>query len=221
MFKQTLLGLVAGAMLLASSGCYVASTHYDMGLAEVERPAKAKQRFGEQKIVRGEEGGVQKYFFEDEMVKIAWVPGTEGISFALHNKTKHSIKLLWNEAVFIDPQGTSHRVMHNGVKFNDRNGDQPATVIPRLGNISDNIVSVDQVRLAGEAGWITDDFLPTPIAFSEVQAEEFAAQVTPYIGKTFQVLLPLQIEDVTNEYIFSFKILDAHIRPKVKAQRAQ
>ncbi|GAI08971.1 unnamed protein product, partial [marine sediment metagenome] len=36
-------------------------------------------------------------------------------------------------------------------------------------------------------------------------AEELKAKAEKYIGKTIQVLLPLQIEDVVNEYIFIFK----------------
>ena len=67
---------------------------YDISLSEVERPADAKERYGEQKIVSFEEQGKTKYSFQDEMVRIIWIPTSYQFSFGLTNKTKYSIKII-------------------------------------------------------------------------------------------------------------------------------
>tara|TARA_B100000749_G_C17999800_1_gene290852 strand:+ start:213 stop:410 length:198 start_codon:yes stop_codon:yes gene_type:complete len=41
-----------------------------------------------------------------------------------------------------------------------------------------------------------------------------------FIGKTVQVLLPLKIEDIVNEYIFSFTIEDVEVK-KVEVEKAR
>jgi hypothetical protein len=39
-------------------------------------------------------------------------------------------------------------------------------------------------------------------------AEELNTLKSSYIGKVVKVLLPIKIEDTTNEYLFTFKIED-------------
>ena len=114
-------------------GCQSFRAYYDIGLTEVERPALAKERYGEQKITKAREEGVEKYYFEDELVKILWLPSSSNVSFNLTNKTDHSIKIIWDEAVYVDTIGVSHRVMHSGVKYMDRSNSQPPSVVVRKG----------------------------------------------------------------------------------------
>ncbi len=162
-----------------------------LALVEVERPKEAKQRYGEQTVATTQEEGVTKYVFEDDMVRTVWYFGSKDISLLLSNKTDHSIKIIWDEAAYVDHHGASHRCMHSGVKYTDRNNPQPPTVVPRKGMITDIIVPTDNVAWVANS-WYTYDL--------------FMKADSSLVGDSVQVLLPLEIEDVVNEYIFSFEV---------------
>ena len=199
------------ALMIPFSGCASYRAYYDIGLTEVERPAQAKARYGEQKITTTKEEGVEKYYFEDELLKILWLPSSLNISFALSNKTDHSIKIIWDEAAYVDSIGVSHRVMHSGVKYTDRNSPQPPTVVPRKGTINDLIFPSDYVDyVSGQyGGWREQPLFPSAmdqISNPNASEELLKAEAEKYLGKSVQVLLPLQIEDTINEYIFTFTV---------------
>ncbi len=65
---------------------------YDISMTEVERPADAKERYGEQNITSITEEGNPKYYFEDNLVKIAWLATSSDLSLVMENKTDNSIK---------------------------------------------------------------------------------------------------------------------------------
>lgn len=192
-----------------TSGCVASRAQYDIGLSDVERPATARERYGESEITRLEEEGLDKYRFEDDMIRIAWVVGSSSLSFVMENKTDHSIRVIWDEAAYVDPGGMSHRIMHSGVKYIDRSEPQPPTVVVRKGKIDDVIVPVDNVYFTGGyGGWAESPLLP----ISGYTAEQRRQAAYGYVGKSIQVLLPLQIEQVVNDYIFRFRINDVDLR---------
>jgi hypothetical protein len=186
---------------------------YDISMSEVERPAEAKERYGEQKITSTTEEGNLKYYFEDDLVKIAWLATSSSLSFVMENKTDHSIKIIWDEAAFVDDKGVSQRIMHSGVKYTDRNASQPPTIIVRKGRIEDIIVPTNNVYFdegyygkyyTRKAEWKEKPFFESLQYGGDPKA--FENQMRNNVGKTFQVLLPLEIENVVNDYIFKFKV---------------
>lgn len=91
--------------------------------------------------------------------------------------------------------------MHSGVKYADRDSPQPPSVIVRKGYITDVIIPTDYVTYYSSLGWSEQALFP------ESELGEGAQKLaTQYIGKSFLILLPIQIENVTNDYIFTFKI---------------
>jgi hypothetical protein len=186
---------------------------YDISMSEVERPADAKERYGEQKITSTTEEGNLKYYFEDDLVKIAWLATSSSLSFIMENKTDHSIKIIWDEAAFVDDKGVSHRIMHSGVKYTDRNSSQPPTVVVRKGRIDDIIVPTDYVYFdegyygqyyTKKAEWKEKPFYESTQYGGDPKLLENEMQNN--VGKTFSVLLPLEVENVVNDYIFNFKV---------------
>jgi len=206
-------------VLFGLIGCFTDSTvptvptvthaFYDFELQEVERPAQTKERYGDSKITTTQEAGVNKYVFEDEMVRVQWLPTTSAIHFSLINKTSHSIKIIWDEAAYVDENGSSHRVMHSGVKYIDRNNPQPPTIVVRNGSIEDLVFPTDNVYYLN-LGCRLDGWQEIPLFPSIAHSDEDLN--TKYKNKTFQVLLPLQIEDVVNDYIFVFNIKNIQIK---------
>jgi len=205
--------LVSIVVVIFLAGCSASEAYhayYDIGLLQVEHPADMKARYGEQKITRIEEEGTYKYCFEDDIVKIIWIPTAYEFDFVLTNKSRYSIKIIWDEAAFVDENGLTHRIMHSGVRYIERDNPQPPTVIPSGATIADLIFPTDYVYWASGTygGWRRLPLLPV----SGATKEELSSKATKYVGKTYKVLLPLTIEGVTHEYVFTFKIIDVKVK---------
>ena len=202
--------LCATIVVTVLSGCQTYFASYDISLKEVVTPSQVKDKYGEQKIYNIDSMGVKRYYFENAMVKIFWLPTSSNVNFTIYNKTDFSIKILWDDAAYLDETGKSHRVMHSGVKYIDRSNPQPPTVIPRRGSIDDLVFPVDNVYfISGEyGGWDEIPLFPN----RGQTMEEVKQKAQPYVGKSFQVLLPLSIQDVVNEYTFTFLINNVNYR---------
>lgn len=188
-------------------GCWAAySGLYHVGLAEVESPANVKQQFGDTKVVNFQDEGVTKYSYTDSLIKVIWLPMTNQFSFNLTNHSTHSIKIIWDEAVYVDVDGSSHRVMHSGVKYIDRDQSQPPTIVVKGANVDDIVLPTDNVYfVSGQyGGWKVKPLFKSTAS----SAEELEAIKSQHVGKVVKVLLPLKIEETTNEYLFTFKIED-------------
>lgn len=89
------------------------------------------------------------------MVRVLLLPTTDAIHFSLTNKTSHSIKIIWDEVVYVDVNGSSYRAMYSGVKYIDRTNPQLPTIVFRNGSIEDLVLPTDNVYyLSGQyGGW--------------------------------------------------------------------
>lgn len=184
--------MVAGVLLLNSCGPVA---NYSIGLQSVESPANAKLQFGETKVVSFDEEGVSKYRYEDDYIDIVWYVGKKQFNFTLKNKSGYPLKVNWDDVSYVDITGKVGRVMHSGVKYTDRNNSQPATVVPKNASISDLLMPTDNVHyVPGQyGGWRETNLIPSAYKMKDV-------------GKTMTVLLPIVIEDVQNDYTFTFSV---------------
>ena len=205
MKKVNLFLLAFTAFMLTSCGAfknYIAS--YSVGLSSVESPADAKQQFGETKVVTFNEEGVSKYRYEDDYINIVWYVGLKQFNFTLNNKSGHRLKINWDDISFVDTEGQVGRVMHSGVKYTERNNSQPATTVPKGASISDILLPTENVYfVSGQyGGWCENYLLPcvyqTPEAFN--------AGASSLVGKTMTIMMPIMIENVQNDYTFTFNI---------------
>lgn len=205
MKKIHLLLLVMGACLLSSCGTfksYIAS--YSVGLSAVESPADAKQQFGETKVVTFDEKGVSKYRYEDDYINIVWYVGSKQFYFTLNNKSGHSLKINWDDISFVDTKGQVGRVMHSGVKYSERNNSQPATTVPNGASISDILLPTKNVYfVSGQYGGWRENYL-LPCVYKT--PETFNAGASSLVGKTMIIMMPIMIENVQNDYTFTFNI---------------
>lgn len=204
------------AMSFMGTNYYVAK--YDYALTSVERPADAKERYGEQIVDKynPQDSSKFNYIFEDGLVKILWLPSQTGFYFQIYNKTDNSIKVVWDEAVFVDQNNKSHRLMHSGIKYNERENPQPPSVIIRKGSIDEFVTPTDYVYFYRGYGnqYVYDPsewrHMPMLNCKSEEQAkvENDAKQ---FVGNKLQLLLPIEIQGTVNEYIFEFTAKDYQI----------
>ena len=205
MKKVNLFLLAFTAFMLTSCGAfknYIAS--YSVGLSSVESPADAKQQFGETKVVTFNEEGVSKYRYEDDYINIVWYVGLKQFNFTLNNKSGHSLKINWDDISFVDTEGQVGRVMHSGVKYTERNNSQPATTVPKGASISDILLPTDNVYfVSGQYGGWRENYL-LPCVYQTPEA--FNAGASSLVGKTMTIMMPIMIENVQNDYTFTFNI---------------
>ena len=174
-------------------------THYDVVMTNVEVPEDYRQEFGETKILSLSENEITKYTYEDEMVSFTWYVSKSQFNFWLKNKTKHSIKIPWDDIVFINPGGRSMRVIHSGIRYIDRNKEQAPSVVAKNSILDDILVPSDYIYYvddggSGLGGWKVHD------VFHNYEQ----------IGAEASIVLPIIIENVTNEYTFRFQVKDVY-----------
>jgi hypothetical protein len=154
----------------------------------VSRDSAAETRGGP--VVLGEAGeGV--HALEDSSVRIetGFPESNEAIPIRILNKTSSTLRLLWNEAAFIDTDDEASRVMHVGIRFKERDWSMPASIIPPGSTHTDQITPINRVRYAeGRYGaWRTE----TSALLSQTNLQE---------GARIGVLLPFEVDGQRMEY---------------------
>lgn len=181
---------------------------YKTSLVKVEKPEDSSNRYGETKTIQ--DAGVEKYSFKDDVIDIVIYGTSQEFNFVLKNISQHSLKIIWNEAAFVGLDGTSSKIMHVGVKYSEREGDQPATTIIKGAKLEDlatptaNVYYDEGVTIGYSTignGWKTKSMLPKD-----------------YVGKEageIRLMLPIQVKDVVNEYTFVFKVYYTYDHPEL------
>ena len=173
-------------------------SEYDISLREVVASSQVKHMFGEGRIVRADNADIQSYVFENDMIRIAWIPTEISLAFTLENKTDDSLRIMWKDAIYIDVEGATVTVTHSGVKYGELNYTdgrvhRPSVVLSK-GSMSDMVLPRPNVRAPG--GMMLGGHV-TPLLPGDAES---------YVGKTIRVLLPLKMEVAVVEYTFVFSI---------------
>jgi uncharacterized protein YcfL len=135
--------------------------------------------------------------FDDTAIKIQFSISQKKIQFVLKNKTENPITIDWNKVSYIDVSMESHRVMHTGVRYIERDKPQAPTIIPPTAKVEDEIIPVDKV-FYGEYldTWLVRPFFP------------LGPEALSYKGKSFSIFMPLEINGVVKNHLFTFTIQD-------------
>lgn len=130
--------------------------------------------------------------YEDEFVRFTWDFPDEQmavIGFRLENKTDSQIKILWNEASYVDPSGTTQEIFHQGMNSFEAETVMQPTVVPSKAKTETAILPRQHVR-----------------------ATAYGAEFAPLVArdtteeKTVRVILPLKYKDKVARYDFHFGI---------------
>lgn len=126
-----------------------------------------------------------------EQLKMEYEP------FAIYkNNSESSLKVVWDEAAFVNENNESGRIIHKGVAKGNANESQTPTVVLKGTELSDLIAPVDRL----------DNWLIPHIGVQDPKMN----------GKTVKILLPIEIKGVVNEYIFTFDIVWRYAYPKLQ-----
>lgn len=207
-------------LMMLVSGCATLSlkAKYDIGLVRVEKPKKVTERYGGKDIVSTEE---KKYIYEDGLIRIIFIPTAYQINFIAENKTDYSLQIIWDECAYVDENGSSHRVIHSGIKYIDRNNPQPPSIIASKSKLTDIIYPSDYIEWSSDyysSGWEEKPLFPTNrilgmVTTKEIEnaKEDFKNTIDKFKNKEFSVVMPIKVEETINEYRFVFKIKDVQV----------
>ena len=175
------------------------SGRYISILSKVEKPSNPSIRYGKTTTVSDE--NVSRYSYIDNIIDIQIFGGSTQFEFVLKNISGNSIKVIWNEAVFVSYDGTTSKVIHAGTRYSQREADQPATTIIKGAKIEDIAAPNCYIRYSDVLkDWVKDSMYPS------VPAQE---------PGQLRLMLPIQIKDVINEYVFIFDVKYVYNHPEV------
>lgn len=170
--------------LKAKKGSYVAS------LSKVIKPSNASIRYGKTNEVKDK--GITKFSYVDNVIDLTIFATSSQFAFELKNLSPNSIKIIWDEAAFVDADGSTSKIMHAGTRYSERTSSQPPTTIISGAKIEDVATPTDRVRYSSALSeWVTDSMFPLTSKLN---------------GKQLRLMLPIQIKNVINEYIFVFDL---------------
>lgn len=181
---------------------YALKGSYHSTLVKVEKPEDSSNKFSDVKSV--EDKGVTKYSFEDDLIRIIIFGTSTNFSFSLTNKSQNSIKLVWDDAAYVSYNGSTSKIMHSGIKYSQKEASQPSSTIIRGATLDDIACPIDNVRYSDVIHeWITDSMYPPKPAKPNNDV------------KQIKLMLPIQIKDVVNEYVFIFDIKYSYDHPEL------
>ena len=157
------------------------------GCAGLDKQKSAGHRFKLIKPITSEE-----LRFEDESILARFTPEHKRLYFTLWNKTQAPMKILWDEVIFINPEGQSNWVLNSQETYRDA-GKVAVGAHPLL----------DQSIIP--PGTSHGDYArpyPTGTQETYIYTEKYA------LGCRFSLVLPLEINERTKVYTFGFEIVE-------------
>ena len=168
-------------------------------LKKVEKPTNPDVRYGNTTTVT--EKNITKFSYIDNFIDILIFAGSTQFNFVLKNVSDNSIKVIWNEAVFVDVDGSTSKIMHSGIKYSQRESDQPASTIIKGAKLDDLAAPTDRVYYSD--------------VLKEWTSKSLYVNANPQkSGQIIKLMLPIQVKDVINEYIFEFELTYVYNHPE-------
>lgn len=130
--------------------------------------------------------------FEDNLVCIAIRPDYNNFIFSIQNRSDKTLKVLWDEATYVNPYGSSSKIIHKGIRYINMDDEQTPSTIISGSFISDIALPTCNVHYSNYGNdWIVKSLLP------DVPTKE-TSQV--------RLMLPIRYGNFTVEYVFIFDV---------------
>lgn len=145
---------------------------------------------------------------EESNLKILITPTKEYFSITIENQSKKSIKLDWNEIVFVDENNNSQSVTHKGVKYVDANKPKLVSVIAPNSVLDDIVIPNSRLYCSSyDNEWTILAIL------------NYVHKNGKYpVGTQVKLIIPLTINNVRNEYIFTYDVVWKYKNPEIRAK---
>lgn len=174
-------------------------------LTKVEKPSNPSVRYGKTTTVTNNDDKVTRFSYVDNFIDILIFTTLDQFNFVLKNVSNSSLKVVWNEAVFVDVDGSTSKIMHSGIKYSQREADQPASTIIAGAKLDDLAAPTSKIYYSESLKKWTSYSL-----YSNAKIKE--------TNQTIKLMLPIQVKDVVNEYIFEFGLTYVYDHPELLAE---
>jgi len=136
--------------------------------------------------------------FSDDSCRFTFSISKLQFAFVLYNRTDDPIEIDWNKVAFVDTGGESHKVIHSGVKYVNRNEPLAPTTVPPSAKLEDIVFPADYVYfIEGEyGGWREAPLFPD------------GDKAPAFKGQTFRLFMPAKVKGGVKNYSFIFRIAD-------------
>jgi hypothetical protein len=198
-------------VLLLSNCAYYYYVDYSLALDEAKRIGDTS---------KPDSSAYCKYdLYIDNNLKITWNPmdltykqDRGGLGFRLQNFTSETMRILWDEASFIDIDGMNHRLIHYGTKFIEKEETQIPSIISSGTSFFDMLFPSDHIKWQEGTGSLPGDWMERCFINHCVQKDTFDEKVIfqcgdLYLGRKFSILFPIMIGSKKTEYLFVFRII--------------
>lgn len=173
---------------------------YTLALTKVEKPIDPSIRYGETVVVK--DSNLTKYSYVDNIIDLLIYANDRDFLISLKNISSNTIKIVWDEAVYVGVDNSSSKIIHTGTKYANRYESQPATVVIKNSKIEERITPSDLIYY--------DDVL-----YNKWTSEYLIRSGEKMLGKQMKLMLPIQIKDVMNEYLFVFDVIYEYKHPEL------
>jgi hypothetical protein len=137
--------------------------------------------------------------FQDKILSLSFVAAEREFQMNLTNLTPYPVRILWDRSEYTDVNNRQRRLIHSGVRHQDRNNPVPAQTVPPKGSVQQSVMSVDSVVYNAEKkAYENRPLFPLD---SDIAAE--------LKGRVFYLFIPVEIERQIIPYNFKIEIADA------------
>ena len=121
------------------------------------------------------------------------------IQMRLTNLLDKNVKLLWEQAQYTDVNKQTSRLMHSGVRFQDRNNPIPEQIVPPRASVQEGVIPINRVFFSQQKkAYETKSLLPVD--------SEAGSQLK---GKTINLFIPIEVDRAIIPYNFKIEITGA------------
>lgn len=141
--------------------------------------------------------------FEDDIISVSWQYYPTNFAFRLKNLSPNTIIVNWANAVYVDVEGISHPIAHNGHYYTNDTDYDYYSRIPSEGILNDIVVPTNGAYYKNYQIGKGLSLLPT---YFGVYANKMKIIAPTYLGNKVRIVLPIIIDGYENEYNFEFVV---------------
>ena len=162
--------------------------------------------------VAGEFEGDKAVHYEDSIISIEWELLEKAYHFFLLNKKDQTIKINWDDIAYVSNDGSSGKVLHgksNFMEFKTADPYKPQvlTTIPRGMKYEDFLIPVKNFERDDKEWELHDEFYRHIKDSRSFDLNKIEKQK----GNRYLIQMPIIVDNVQYEYIFSFQVNDIDI----------
>ena len=151
-------------------------------------------------------------FFEDANIYTSFSITYQQISFSIKNKSQNPIKILWDESS-MEVVNKSHKIIHNGIKYTDRENSMPPTTILPNHFLDDSALPVDNIYFSEGYGSDSGSWDAHELLLSSLEIPKDSSLLKDLNKQQLALYLPIEtIDKQTLNYKFIFQVTVAKIQ---------